>query len=555
MTSQSTERESFRKSLDLEDFVKESRPIVQDYKCPLCEGIYMNPVVDNCGHVFCRTCIVQYIERERKCPFSQWKLEENHVTKLVLVKDILEKQFVLCKNRIFYCNWVGKLCELERHLNEDCTRQEVVCPHIGCTSTVFREDLKTHEGLCEYRIVDCQDCEIQIAFVEIKPHQDVCPKFKVPCPQECGALVERKEISGHILEACLNTVVDCPYKDIGCSTKITKKELESYLTGSTNRHNLMMVSFLKRFTVDIQKKFTSIESNLTLIPEEINKKIDQSLGLVGSLKEIREFKEINFRENTLKKFNTSSNSSPKVDIKLTNKKRKRMEEDNPMNINKTSSSASSDSGREVIAMDDGDQKDQHNSIQNNTLTSTSPVPEKKSSPSSSIFDSVNISKGLQLSHSKVACVNSSKAEHRYVFANLNLNEEKECEWKCVLNVSSHWAAIGVCIKEQVISNKFKFVTNNISFYNATFAISTNGYSWNCNTATEFNTYLMNFPTITKGDVISFKYNSDLKEVYYQIPNKFTGKLTNVCALKQPGTLVPCIILLNPGDEVVFEAIQ
>ena len=49
----------------------------------------------------------------------------------------------------------------------------------------------------------------------------------------------------------------------------------------------------------------------------------------------------------------------------------------------------------------------------------------------------------------------------------------------------------------------------------------------------------------------FKYFPEQKELCYKILNKSSGKLTNVYSPKG-GFLTPCVIFLNPGDEVLLE---
>ena len=43
--------------LVLEEFVEECKIFVEEYSCPLCEGILFNSVIDRCGHSFCKECI------------------------------------------------------------------------------------------------------------------------------------------------------------------------------------------------------------------------------------------------------------------------------------------------------------------------------------------------------------------------------------------------------------------------------------------------------------------------------------------------------------------
>ena len=144
--------ESFRKSLDIDDFVEESKLIIQDYKCPLCSGIYLNAVVDLCGHVFCKICILNYIDNEKKCPISGCYLEEDNISTLVIVNEILEKQSVMCKHRNSNCNWKGKLGELESHLMTSCPKQIIKCSNDQCPVEIFREEMNEHSLKCNFRI-------------------------------------------------------------------------------------------------------------------------------------------------------------------------------------------------------------------------------------------------------------------------------------------------------------------------------------------------------------------------------------------------------------------
>jgi hypothetical protein len=565
------ERDMFRKSLDLDDFVKDSQRIVQDYRCPLCLGIYLNPVVDQCGHVFCKNCIIKYMETESKCPFSQWNLDQNLLNKIVLVNDILEKQFVLCKNRIYYCNWVGKLIDLENHQGEECSRQVLKCPHDRCPDSIFREDLKCHKNSCEYRIIPCQDCDILISFIDIILHQEVCTRYKLPCPQSCGSLVERKDVELHKEQSCFNTIIDCPYKDIGCPTRITKKELENYLTANTNRHNIMLMTSIQGFMFEINKKFHALNSD-TSNKEEI-KKLEEKVILAISHIDHTNFNENdNNIDNTVKKSlktgspiknkirtqeaSPSSSISSQIDKQL-GRKRHRKNDDSPLNINKASSNENQTvSAKDInLVIKEKEENCNSNSSQNsnsplNTISSVKISADKKKE-NISYFDVKNLVKGINIINNNVFSSTNIKAEHRYVFTNFVINSEKEFEWKMGFNLTSSWAAVGVCIKEVVVENKFKFVTSNNTFYNGTFTISTNGYQWNCNTASEFNTHINNFSPIKKGDYVIFKYLCETKELTYKFSNKLCGKFTNVTPLRG-GSLVPCIVLLNPGDEISFE---
>lgn len=280
----------FECKLTPDDFSEDFQLIVHDYKCPLCKGVYYNPYVDKCGHVFCKDCITKYLEITPICPFSKMELTTVHLNKLVFMTDILEKQTVKCKNRNNCCSWNGKLSELGNHMENDCKRQIILCPHLGCSSKIFREDKDSHCSVCDYRIVNCEFCKLSIPFIEVINHHQVCPKFIMDCSQKCGTKVERQEMDLHIEEICTNTIVDCPYSHIGCKHSTTKKELLNHLTKQNNEHMLFLFfSFLKS-----EKKRKNLDSKLTLFLAELEEKLSLfgDNNMESDLLKLREIKDV-----------------------------------------------------------------------------------------------------------------------------------------------------------------------------------------------------------------------------------------------------------------------
>jgi hypothetical protein len=531
----SAERESFRKSLDLDDFVSESRIIIQDYKCPLCEGIYSNPVVDACGHVYCKVCIMQYMETTTLCPISGNQLDEKSFTMLVIVNNILEKQIVQCKNRNFYCEWVGKLCELAGHLACDCRRQVVTCPHDGCVAEIFREDMPTHQKLCEFRIISCDDCSLNIAFNTTKPHQDVCPKFKVPCPQECPHMIERQHVEKHINIYCMNTVIQCPYGEYGCSTFLTKKELDGYLSSNTNRHNFLVLSYMRDFHSDVNNK-TSKAIETVASSEERLGKIEQLLySLIQSKDTNRDKLKINKEnadEKTKRKSRRATNSlnelsSNKIDKDVISHKRHRCEDESALNINKI----------DLLELSEEDK--------DSTLMSEVSVSENKADLP---FDTYHLSKGIQIIKNKAISI-GTKLEHKFLFFNTSLTQL--AEWKVNINLNSEWIALGMASKELVISNKYKFISSTSNFNHGFYGISLNGYTWNASNQAENNINIKDYQPVNR-DTILFSYNPEEKELEYKtLSGKLQGKLTSVSAIKA-SSLFPCVIFLSGGDEISLE---
>jgi hypothetical protein len=450
-----------------------------------------------------------------------------------MVSEILDKQLIQCKNQTFHCEWVGKLADLNHHLDQTCTRQLVKCSNLRCDANIFREDLSTHERYCEYRIISCPDCEVPIAYVDIKQHQEECPKFKLPCPQECGVLIERMNIAHHFEHDCLNTVVCCPFTKYGCLTKVTKRDLSAYLASNIDNHHLKMLNFLDKQ----ENKLNTHDFKLNELDEIINK-------LRTDLEELSK-EQSNLSRISKKLTPDKENKSDIKNDKYLNKKRMR-DEVTPETI-----IFDLDTNTTIIEKEKTGIIDKEKEIEKGELREKSNLNSQiKTRHVELSFDKENISRGLTVTGNKAFCNNNPRSEHRYAFITMNLGL-KEKEWRITMTKLSTWMALGVCYKENVIENKYRFATS-VNFANhAIFGISTNGYKWNYNNPSENNTTLENFPILRSGDWIQFRYLPSLKELHMNIANKYQCILTQVI-LPVKGSLVPCVVFLNNNDEVIVE---
>ena len=147
----------------------------------------------------------------------------------------------------------------------------------------------------------------------------------------------------------------------------------------------------------------------------------------------------------------------------------------------------------------------------------------------------------------VKCDALSKLEHRFCLSSIDLNSN--IKWSIRINKIDRWLGMGVCERDLVINNKFKFSRGlEMGISNGCYLISSNGYSWNCNVKEENNNKLENMTKIVNEDIINF--------TYYDLQNKleisfkdFSFVLTSV--ISKSGPLVPCVIFLSYEDEITF----
>ena len=90
-------------------------PAAFQTECPVCQLILREPYQATCcGKSFCRSCI-QGIENKSHCPACS---ETLRLYSNVGLKQALIQLHVWCTHRENGCEWIGKLGELEHHLNE-----------------------------------------------------------------------------------------------------------------------------------------------------------------------------------------------------------------------------------------------------------------------------------------------------------------------------------------------------------------------------------------------------------------------------------------------------
>lgn len=60
-----------------EDLPQEALPLQQDLTCPICQGIFTDPVLLPCTHSFCRECLERSLQVNKKCPVCRAVFEQD----------------------------------------------------------------------------------------------------------------------------------------------------------------------------------------------------------------------------------------------------------------------------------------------------------------------------------------------------------------------------------------------------------------------------------------------------------------------------------------------
>lgn len=182
--------------------------------CKICHFPSRKPYLSECcGHTFCKSCI----DRAKSvvifsCPCPVCRSQEFKLVHNKQNERVIKSLHIFCTNREKGCKWQGEVSSIDGHLesNDGCPYEEVFCSN-HCGELLQRKYLSDHlSNECTHRKVNCQYCHITDELQYIKgSHVEKCPKFPLPCPNNCGISdIPRKDIEDHR--------EFCPLEEVGC---------------------------------------------------------------------------------------------------------------------------------------------------------------------------------------------------------------------------------------------------------------------------------------------------------------------------------------------------
>ena len=594
-------KNSYKAKLPLWLFLPSSLQTIQYYICSLCKGIYYDPVMDSCNHIFCSECFNIYYKQFFACPIQGEPISQSP-NPVAFISNIISKQQVYCFNKSKNCKWNGEVKDLWTHLNEDCEKEIVKCKNEGCGIEMERVELIVHSQECVYRLEKCEFCNEQFAFVKIPSHHEYCPKYKVKCLQKCGMDVERGLIEEHVKNDCPFTEVCCPYHKYGCNHgKIIREEMDKVIKNDCAMHLKLVVDLVDKLEERINKIENGFikmklyndtksihKSNSSNNDKRENSYIDEQKdnALFGKPFKIDNVNNSNNNNNNNNSFsNNIINNNNRLNDKLQCHSPSDKEEGEITFLSKKRESSNScthnniDNTDKHISQNIKEPKDNltnnnktnveslirtqlpNNLQQSPLLPEPNPQPQETIQPEQQqplIFDTVNKSPYIVITGPIARFISTAEPEHKFLFFSKSIDiysPSNKCEYIITISLlsNSNWLAFGLCDKAQVLKNKLQFVLPNKypqQSSHGAFLISSNDYSWNCNVPEENNAYIK--AGIRKGMKITLKYNNKSQELTFITDNNIENKLTNVSPVYEGNNiLTPCILFLHKGDGIEY----
>ncbi|KAM6940971.1 TNF receptor-associated factor 5 [Lycodopsis pacificus] len=277
MSSWESELSSIQHSLKFVLTLKE------EFVCPVCRGVVLNPQQNSCGHIYCFLCLQGLLERSPPsgpvCPVDGAAITPTGVFQDNCCKREISGLEVYCTNSPA-CTSVVTLRHLQEHLRS-CQYEQLQCCNPGCRAALQRRYLQEHlADACPHRMERCPHCQQPQRLSFIQDHvQSSCPEVEVDCPNSCSLKVPRHKLTEH-RESCPELHVDCSYKKFGCSVQDKRGRVKLHEDAAVNHHMLLVL----RSNTHLEQQVEVLQEEALLMQPEVEK---DSLLLTGLQKKIR----------------------------------------------------------------------------------------------------------------------------------------------------------------------------------------------------------------------------------------------------------------------------
>ncbi|XP_023213512.1 RING finger protein 151-like [Centruroides sculpturatus] len=143
--------------------------------CSICRCVFYDPVECPCRHVYCRTCISNWLRRQKTCPVCRKRASTSKLQTVVpIIKNMIMKLTIYCPNSEHGCKQKIALEAYDSHL-ASCDYEIVQCKNANCKVNCIRKDMPKHEQKeCKFRSVKCRrHCSLMLPISSIKSHSCV----------------------------------------------------------------------------------------------------------------------------------------------------------------------------------------------------------------------------------------------------------------------------------------------------------------------------------------------------------------------------------------------
>ncbi|KAG8014910.1 TNF receptor-associated factor 5 [Nibea albiflora] len=232
-----------------------------EFVCPVCRGVVLNPHQNSCGHIYCFHCLQGLLETSSPsgpvCPVDGAVVTPAEVFQDNCCKREISNLEVYCTN-LPACTSVVTLHRLQDHLSS-CPYEQLQCFNVGCRAALQRRHLQEHlSSTCPHRTEPCPHCQQPLPLSLLQDHVlTSCPDVEVDCPSSCSQKLPRHKLKEH-RDSCPEVQVSCSYKRFGCCVQGQRARVKLHEDAAVNHHMLLVL-----------KSNTHLEQQVEVLQEEV----------------------------------------------------------------------------------------------------------------------------------------------------------------------------------------------------------------------------------------------------------------------------------------------
>ena len=218
----------------------------------MCDAFQHNSIA--CGKVFCKDCVEQHKKKDtmygwNPCPFCRVPFNDKNTVKDVTIDSEVDSLPVNCLNMAKGCKWKGAVKSAKNHL-ATCKYQDVECTN-ECGTVVQRRNLDSHLTKdCPKRPHKCLLCDElgEYQYITGAGHLDICPNQLIACPL-CSREKKRHSMESHQVK-CRVEPVSCHYQSVGCAARPRRQDLPQHNLTAMSDHLRLAIQVIGRLRAE-----------------------------------------------------------------------------------------------------------------------------------------------------------------------------------------------------------------------------------------------------------------------------------------------------------------
>jgi len=264
LVSQFISMETFKAELFVDD--------MEIFKCSICLQVLNDPHQCPKGHLYCRNCIMKWIERKNRCPLCKCDLTIATLSASLICKQVIHERKVKCPTTLAnqteglnVCDWTGKFKEVDAH-HAQCGFGLTACGNDGCGMHIAKNSVAAHDVDCEFKLLSCDLCtQVTKRRSQAEHLTSSCPRRRVDCPNACGATIPFEEIKKH-RKICSLELTICPNKWTRegcvprCPGRFHRKDIEVHFCSNEIKLTALKNYAAKIECLEVEKEFLQEEN-------------------------------------------------------------------------------------------------------------------------------------------------------------------------------------------------------------------------------------------------------------------------------------------------------